>query len=193
MTAEAFRHIRRKGSGVPYLTHLLSVAAMVGEHGGDEDQIIAALLHDYLEDIEGGSEAQLEAEFGPRVARLVRALSDTVTRPKPEWRERKIRYVEHLADEPADVKLICAADKLHNARSVVRDHRVLGDAIFSRFTANRAQTLWYYRAVLAALGRGFEHAILVELEETVAELYRVAGETFVPAEWPVEQPPANDL
>jgi len=193
LAANAFRHVRRKDSGAPYLTHLLSVAASVGEHGGDEDQIIAALLHDYLEDIEGSSVTEIEAEFGERVARLVLALSDTTSRPKPEWRERKRRYVQILATEPSEMKLICAADKLHNASTIVRDYGLLGERIFERFNPSRAQTLWYYRAVLAAISHGFDHAIVSELSAQVSSLHRLTGEPLGEIRWPYVEPPANDV
>jgi GTP pyrophosphokinase len=174
--AEAFRHQMRKGSNIPYLTHLLAVMVLVAEHGGDEDQMLAALLHDYLEDIEGSSAHEIEARFGARVAELVIALSDTVVRPKPPWEERKRAYLATLSTKPPDLKLISAADKLHNARSLIRDYAVLGDALWDRFTATREQTLWYYRSVVVALATGWQHALLRELELTVDELWRIAGE-----------------
>jgi GTP pyrophosphokinase len=172
--ATAFRHQIRKGSGVPYLSHLLAVAALVSEHGGDEDQTIAALCHDYLEDIEGATSEVLERKFGPRVARFVEALSDSNTHPKPPWAERKQAYLARLATEPPELKLISAADKLHNAMSIVRDHRAIGDAVWDRFTATREQTLWYYEQVLTALGTGWTHPLLDDLERAVAELQAVA-------------------
>lgn len=174
LAADAFRDHQRKATGVPYLTHLLSVCAIVGEYGGDEDQMIAALLHDYLEDVDGGAEPMLAARFGPRVAHMVAALSDTKVFPKPPWQERKDRYLALLRDEPVDIKLVSAADKLHNCRSVIRDHHAVGDAVFERFTAGKAGTLWYYRAVADALGHGWDHAIVVELREAVADLHRLA-------------------
>jgi len=192
-TADAFRRVRRKGSGAPYLTHLLAVAAIVGEHGGDEDQMVAALLHDYLEDIEGSSAEELEARFGERVARFVLALSDTVVRPKPEWRERKWRYVAQLAVETHDLKLISCADKLHNARCMVRDLQLTGDEAFAVFNASRAQTLWYYRAVVAALSHDFTHPIVDELAATVARMHELAGAALGELLWPYVEPPANDV
>jgi (p)ppGpp synthase/HD superfamily hydrolase len=173
--ADAFRHRVRKGTDIPYLTHLLAVAVIVAEHGGDEEQILAALLHDYLEDIEGASAEEVEKRFGSRVAHFVEALSDSTEHPKPPWEERKRSYLEKLAREPAELKLVSAADKLHNARSLLRDVDVVGDALWDRFTANREQTLWYYRSVCEALGTGWEHPLLDELERTVAELCRRAG------------------
>lgn len=178
LVTHAFRPVFRKGTGAPYLTHLLMVTALVGEHGGDEDQMIAALLHDYLEDIEGSSSAELEQAFGERVARLVVALSDTVVRPKPPWKQRKVRYIAHLADEPHEVKLISAADKLHNCRSIVRDHRAMGDAIFDRFRPEKHETLWYYREVYTALRVGWRHPILDDLEREIRELHRLSGVGF---------------
>lgn len=173
--AGAFRERVRKGSGVPYLTHLLSVMVIVAEHGGDEEQMLAALLHDYLEDIEGATEAEIRERFGERVARWVVALSDTTVHPKPPWEERKRRYLAALASEPAELKLVSAADKLHNARTLVRDYALVGEALWERFTASREQTLWYYRSVVAALGDGWSHPLLAELDETVRELHRRAG------------------
>jgi (p)ppGpp synthase/HD superfamily hydrolase len=172
LAADAFRHQERKGTGVPYLTHLLQVMVYVGEHGGDEDQLIAAVLHDYLEDIEGASASDLRDRFGDRVARLVEAMSDSTTHPKPPWQERKQRYVDRLAREPAELKLICCADKLHNARSIRRDVATLGEALWQRFTASREQTLWYYRAIVGALGQGWTHPLLRELESEVEALHQ---------------------
>lgn len=172
LATDAFRHTRRKATGIPYLSHLFQVMVYVAEHGGDEDQLIAAVLHDYLEDIDGASPDGLELEFGPRVARLVVALSDTTERPKPPWEPRKRAYLAHLREAPAEVKLISAADKLHNAESIHRDVRVVGDRIWDRFTASREQTLWYYREVVEALGAGWTSALLDRLRAEVDALHR---------------------
>jgi GTP pyrophosphokinase len=176
LAADAFAPRVRKGSGVPYLTHLLAVATIVMEHGGDEDQIVAAILHDYLEDIPGASESDVESRFGARVARIVRALSDaTDARNKAPWRPRKESYLAHLRTAPAEVKLVSAADKLHNAESIARDHRAMGDAVFERFTASKEETLWYYREVVVALAHGFDHPLVAEVERAVRELHEVTG------------------
>jgi GTP pyrophosphokinase len=148
---------------------------LVAEHGGDEDQIVAALLHDYLEDIPGASASEIEARFGARVRRMVEALSDATTQPKPPWEERKKSYLAKLRGEPHDVKLISAADKLHNAQSVRRDFLVVGEAVFGRFTASRDQTLWYYRSVVEALGEGWSHPLLDRLRDEVDALLDVTG------------------
>lgn len=169
-TLEAFRPILRKGSGAPYITHLFAVTALVGEHGGDEEQLMAAMLHDAIEDIEGVTEQVLAQRFGDRVARLVVALSDCEGHPKPPWRERKEAYLAHLAHQPPEVKLISCADKLHNARSILIDHRTMGPRIFERFRGKKEGTLWYYRSIPPALRQGWQAPILDELERVVAQL-----------------------
>jgi (p)ppGpp synthase/HD superfamily hydrolase len=181
-TADAFRAKARKGSRVPYLTHLLQVMVTVGEHGGDEDQLIAALLHDYLEDIPGADAAMLRARFGERVVRMVEALSDATAQPKPPWEDRKRRYLRALAREPDEVKLISAADKLHNAFSLDRDLETVGPDVWLRFNAPRDRSLWYYRAVVAALRHGWSHRIVDELEIVVRRIHERAGTAYVAAD-----------
>lgn len=175
LAMEAFRHKRRKCTPVPYLTHLLAVTALVGEHGGDEEMMIAALLHDYLEDIPEGNETELRQRFGDRVANMVVMLSDTVVQPKPPWKDRKERYLAKLAIKPPEVKLISAADKLHNCTTIVRDHRHLGDAVFDRFRPSKEQTCWYYRECTVQLAVDWRHPILGELEHQVGLLHALAG------------------
>ncbi len=170
LATDAFRGRVRKGTDVPYLTHLLQVMVWVGEHGGDEEQMIAAVLHDWLEDIEGAELAELERRFGPRVAGLVSGLSDSTTHPKPPWRARKEAYLRHLAGASADLKLISAADKLHNATSIRRDLRTVGPVLWTRFTGARDGTLWYYGAVVEALSSDWDHALLTALKTEVGYL-----------------------
>ena len=166
--ADGFRQITRKGGvGVPYLVHLLAVASLVGEHGGSEDQIIAALLHDTLEDLPGVTAQDLEVRFGPAVTAMVEALSDTTVKPKPEWRTRKEAYIARLAQEPPQVKLVSAADKIHNLQSLLRSLRQAGDGVWHEFHAGPQEQVWYYRAVLGALATGWEHGILDELRVLV--------------------------
>ncbi len=177
LAAEAFRDRRRKGTDIPYLSHLLQVMVHVAEHGGDEDQLIAALLHDYLEDIEGTTEAELSRQFGPRVAGLVAGLSDATSRPKPPWRARKQAYLVHLASASPDLKLISAADKLHNAHAIRRDLGQVGELVWQRFQADRDQVLWYYRELVTALESGWQHPLLEALRAEVAALCRAAEES----------------
>ncbi len=161
----------RKGSGVPYVTHLLAVASLVAEFDGDETQTVAALLHDVIED-QGVGEAELAERFGPEVARIVVACTDAFVQPKPPWRARKEAHLAHLRGQPPRVKLVVACDKLHNALSIARDLRdpAVGAAIWGRFSAPRADTLWYYRTVREALAEGWQHRVLGELDEVLRVL-----------------------
>ena len=139
----------RKGSDVPYIAHLLGVASLVLEAGGDEDMAIAGLLHDTVEDTEATAR-DIEASFGPRVAAIVEGCTDTDEIPKPPWRPRKERYLAHLRspDTPVDVLVVSRADKLHNARSMLRDCRELGEGFWSRFNAEAEEQLWYLSSVV---------------------------------------------
>jgi (p)ppGpp synthase/HD superfamily hydrolase len=150
----------------------MSVAALVLEDGGDEDEAIAALLHDALEDCaDVVSASDLEEQFGPRVRDLVIACTDTppdyAGGRKPDWTTRKTAYIASIAhgDVPMRVSL---ADKVHNARSILRDHRTSGEAVWERFSATRAQTLWYYNALIDAYrSAGASGFLLDELERTI--------------------------
>jgi len=167
----------RKGSDTPYVSHLLAVAAIVLEHGGTEKEAIAALLHDAVED-QGGQATLVEIRrrYGKRVAGIVAACSDTDQLPKPPWRERKEVYVKRLRSEPYSVRLVVAADKLHNARHLLSSYRVQGEDLWPHFKGGREGTLWYYRAVVDALvaaaepGENQLRAILDEIERTLATL-----------------------
>lgn len=173
--AEAFAARSRKGTTIPYLTHLLQVMVTVGENGGDEEQMIAAVLHDYLEDIRDATRDELEARYGARVATYVEKLNNSTTHPKPPWEARKRAYIAMLREEAPDLKLISVADKLHNATSIVRDFERHGESVFARFSASRDQTLWYYRAVVDALATGFDHPVVDELRATVARMHALAS------------------
>jgi GTP pyrophosphokinase len=166
----------RKQTQVPYLAHLLSVTALVLEAGGDEDQAIAAVLHDVVEDC-GGAPVLIEVRerFGARVADIVNGCTDTDVVPKPPWRARKEHYLRHLQEAGEDVRLVSAADKLHNVRSIVADYRYVGEAVWERFAGRREGTLWYYRAVLEILHQGPGNRLVDELERFVLELERIAS------------------
>lgn len=175
LAADLHRDQIRKGSHVPYLSHLLSVAALVIESGGDEDEAIAALLHDALEDCPDQiSPERLEKKFGERVRRLVEACTDTPPGfgggRKPPWRERKVGYIERLrsGEIPWRVSL---ADKLHNARSILRDHRGVGDDVWDRFSVSKDETLWYYSELAKAYrSAGADGYMVEELERVVGVL-----------------------
>ena len=161
----------RKGTSIPYINHLMSVAAIVGENGGTEDEVIAALLHDAPED--QGGEVRLEdirGRFGAVVAEIVDGCSDTFEDPKPPFRERKEAYLKRIRNKPAHVRLISAADKLANARSILADLRVLGDRLFERFNGGKDGTLWYYRELVEQFRLAGTNAIVEEFARVVEEI-----------------------
>ena len=165
----------RKRTDVPYISHLMSVAALVLEAGGDEDQAIAALLHDVVEDC--GGEPMLEevrGRFGDRVARIVQGCTDAYAVPKPPWKQRKLDYLELLRSADDDIRLVSAADKLHNVRTILTDYRREGDSVWDRFSGRRDGTLWYYRAVLEVLRAGRPNRLVDELQRVVTELESLA-------------------
>ncbi|NPU84910.1 MAG: HD domain-containing protein [Syntrophaceae bacterium] len=167
----------RKGSDIPYVAHLLAVASTVIEQGGNEDLAIAALLHDAAED-QGGADilARIRSLYGETVAAVVEACSDAMESPKPPWRERKECYIGHLAEAPEDVLLVSLADKLHNARAILRDYRDVGEALWERFRGGRAGTLWYYETLAETFERcGKFRGLAGELRSVVDELVRTAG------------------
>lgn len=161
----------RKGCDIPYISHLLAVSSLVIEHGGSEDEAIAGLLHDAIEDQGGAATGDLlRREFGDNVARIVEGCTDTDTLPKPPWRARKEAYIAHLASADASILLVSSCDKLHNARAILADFRVLGDALFERFTAPKAGTLWYYRALVTAFQKAGPSPVVEELDRVVTTL-----------------------
>jgi GTP pyrophosphokinase len=141
----------RKQTGIPYLAHLLAVAAIALEYGADEEEAIAALLHDVIEDHGERHREPIRARFGDRVLAIVLACSDSEGEPKPPWRERKERYLSHLAAADESVHLVSASDKLHNLRSILRDYRLQGDLVWQRFRGGRDGTLWYYHRAVELL------------------------------------------
>jgi (p)ppGpp synthase/HD superfamily hydrolase len=166
----------RKGSAIPYIAHLLSVAALVIENGGDEDAAIAALLHDAVED-QGGRDMleRIASRFGPEVAGIVAACSDADTIPKPPWAERKQAYVHSIRHKSRAARLVSLADKVHNARSILADHREIGEAVWDRFTGGREGTLWYYRALVDVFREEAPSALWQALEVAVSELEERTG------------------
>jgi (p)ppGpp synthase/HD superfamily hydrolase len=161
----------RKASGIPYIAHLIGVASLVLEFGGDEDLAIAALLHDVVEDCGGAPMLkEIRRKFGSRVAKIVDGCTDSDTDPKPPWRERKESYIRHLQTVDAETRLVSAADKLHNVRSILSDYRDVGESIWVRFSGGREGTLWYYRALLEEFLRGEPNRLIRELELAVLEL-----------------------
>jgi (p)ppGpp synthase/HD superfamily hydrolase len=161
----------RKGTDVPYISHLMAVAALVLEAGGGEDEAIGALLHDVVEDCGGVPVLEeVRERFGNRVADIVEGCTDAYTLPKPAWKKRKLDYLDVLRRANDDVRLVSAADKLHNVRTILADYRREGDSVWSRFSGRRDGTLWYYRAVLDVLREGTPNPLINELQRAVTEL-----------------------
>jgi GTP pyrophosphokinase len=161
----------RKASTIPYVAHLMGVASLVLEAGGDEDLAIAALLHDVVEDCGGAPMLkEVRRRFGSRVAKVVDGCTDADTYPKPPWRERKEKYISHLKKADADTRLVGAADKLSNVRSILSDYRVVGESVWSRFNGGREGTLWYYRTLRDQFLRHKPNRITRDLELAVNEL-----------------------
>ena len=164
----------RKGTAVPYLSHLMAVASLVLEAGGDEEMAISALLHDVVEDCGGMPRLrEIRRQFGPRVARIVKGCTDSFTLPKPEWIERKKDYLREVKHADRETRLVSACDKLHNVRTILADYRKDGEAIWVRFSGKKEGTLWYYRALSNEYRRRNPNRITRELEIAVAELERL--------------------
>lgn len=176
MACDLHRTQARKGTQIPYVAHLLGVASIALEHGASEDEAIAAVLHDAVED-QGGAPtlARIEREFGKPVADIVAGCTDTDIEPKPPWRARKEAYVAGIEKKAASTRLVSAADKLHNARAILADYRVVGDALWARFSGGRDGTLWYYRSLVDAFARAGRTRLVDELDRTVTELEKLAG------------------
>ncbi len=171
----------RKTSTIPYIAHLMGVASLVVEAGGDEDLAIAALLHDVVEDC-GGTPMlkEVRRRFGQRVAKVVDGCTDAYTDPKPPWRERKETYIRHLKTADADTRLVSAADKLNNVRSILSDYRAIGESVWSRFSGGREGTLWYYRTLRDVFLERPRNRITRDFELAVSELDSLAAAKQVP-------------
>jgi (p)ppGpp synthase/HD superfamily hydrolase len=166
----------RKTTTVPYIAHLMGVASLALEYGGDEDLAIAALLHDVVEDCGGAAVLkEVKRRFGSRVAKIVDGCTDSYGEPKPPWRERKENYLRHLKSADAGTRLVSAAAKLNNVRSILSDYREVGESIWERFKGGREGTLWYYRALLDEFQRGKMNRLLREFEIAVLQLENDAG------------------
>ncbi len=182
----------RKGTKIPYIAHLLGVASIALHHGADEDEAIAALLHDAIEDAPLDLGANwvrnwLRFRFGEGVLSIVEGCTDADVSPKPAWLARKEAYIARVPKEPASVILVSASDKLHNASAILSDFRELGDKLWKRFNldAGKAGIIGYYRGLVTAYKTAGHHPRLVrELDAVVAQIER---ETRHPGVWPVPQ------
>ena len=179
--AEKHKGQTRKASTIPYIAHLMGVASLVLEAGGDEDLAIAALLHDVVEDCVGAPMLkEVRRRFGQRVAKVVDGCTDADTYPKPPWRERKEKYLRHLLTVDADTRLVSAADKLNNVRSILSDYRAVGESVWSRFNGGCEGTLWYYRTLLDIFLQHKRNRITRDLELAVMELESLAEQNAIP-------------
>jgi (p)ppGpp synthase/HD superfamily hydrolase len=174
---EAHGDQKRKGTQIPYVSHLVQVAGLVLEHGGDVEQSIAGLLHDVIEDCGSVDESTVYECFGPEVARIVRSCTDVLegdeSDPKSDWTKRKRRFIEHLRKADARVKLVTACDKLDNLRSLVADLHAEGAATLERFRGTPPQMRWYYEEVRRALGTDLPQRLLFELDALNEEFRRL--------------------
>lgn len=181
--AEVHRRQERKKSGISYLSHLLGVASIVLDYGGDEDMGIAALLHDAVEDHGGRPMLKtIDQIFGPRVAKIVDGCTDSYAEDptlKERWERRKLRYLRRVRHEDAETRFVSAADKLYNARAVLRDLRQDGESVFERFSAPKAKTLWYYRSLVNEYrAGGVTHRfkpLIDDLDRVVTEIEHLSG------------------
>ena len=174
--AELHADQKRKVSGEPYVAHLLGVTAIVLQYGANEDEAIAAMLHDAIED-QGGSATreEIRRRFSDEIVRIVDGCTDADTTPKPPWRRRKEAYIERLRHAADSVRLISAADKLHNARAIVQEYRTRGESLWKHFRGGRDGTLWYYRTVVDTLKQAGTNPLVEELDRAVAELKRLVS------------------
>ena len=168
---DAHRDQLRKKTDRPYISHLMGVAALVLQYGGDEDQAIAALLHDVVEDCGGAPRLkEIREKFGERVARIVDGCTDSDEIPKPPWQERKERYIKRVRSEPEDVLLVSAADKLYNMREILMDLREFGPSVWERFNGRRKGSLWYYHGLIEEFRGRVAKGLVAELDRTVKDL-----------------------
>ena len=177
LAVEAHDGQKRKGTDIPYLAHPMGVASIALDHGADEDQAIAALLHDAVED--GGQHfaAIIREQFGDRVANIVEGCTDGVpdaSGVKEGWLPRKQRYIAHLRQSPDEVLLVSGSDKLHNARAIVEDLLNIGRSVFDRFTATPEQTIWYYET-LSEIFTERKTPIAKPLADTVNRMKQLAN------------------
>jgi (p)ppGpp synthase/HD superfamily hydrolase len=167
---------KRKATNVPYIAHLLGVTALVLEAGGDEDEAIAALLHDAAED-QGGQRTlnAIEDQFGVRVARIVAECSDSISIFKAPWKQRKSQYLARLSNADMSVRRVSLADKLHNCRDILRTYREIGDETWARFSGGKDGTLWYYEELVRIFLQTGRDSYTLELERVFSELSEAAG------------------
>ena len=176
LAIEAHNGQFRKETTIPYIAHPMAVASIALEYGADEDQAMAALLHDAVEDGGANYAEIIRSKFGDRVADIVNGCTDGVPDNngiKPPWKQRKESYIAHLKSAPDDVLLVSGSDKLHNARAIVSDLQNIGVRVFDRFSSSKEQTLWYYQS-LADIFKTRNTPTAKALSETVAQMHALS-------------------
>jgi len=178
----------RKKTRIPYIAHILGVAAIAMEYGANETEAIAALLHDAVEDCGGAKRSRdIERKFGKDVAKIVEGCTDTDQTPKPPWLERKKSYLAHVRRASMPTKLVSASDKLHNVRAILMDYREEGERLWSRFNAGKQGALWYYRALVNAFSGKRIRPLVQELDRTLTALELLSNKGAQ-----VKEPPARN-
>ncbi len=157
VAADKHRDQVRKTDGLPFITHLFSVATILSEYTSDEDVICAGMLHDILEDVKGYKYADLEKDFGWRIASIVKEVSedkdpDMESNAKATWEKRKKGYLKHLQKASKEAMLVCAADKIHNLLSMIESYKQQGDNMWQQFNASPERSLWFYKECFNVLG-----------------------------------------
>lgn len=182
----------RKISGIPYITHLLGVASLILEYGGGEDEAIAGLLHDAIED-QGGMKAKAEIikRFGENVASIVEGCSEPYLKPKPPWKERKKRYLNQMATASDSVRLVATADKINNIRSLIKDYKILGENIWQYFHGKKEGTLWYYDSLVKEFSKNEITPIVELLVQVHQELNNLVNKSSTTSEDRVKAPTTN--
>jgi (p)ppGpp synthase/HD superfamily hydrolase len=171
----------RKGTDTPYVSHLMRVAGIVLDYGGTEDEAIAALLHDAVEDQGGAPVLEvIRRRFGDTVANIVDECTDADVTPKPPWRTRKEAYIAQITHKSASGRKVSAADKLDNARAILSDYQEHGEALWSRFKGRKEGTLWYYRALVTAYQSVEDSPLIRELDRAVTALEQVVKQNSKP-------------
>ena len=173
--AQKHQHQTRKGTTIPYIAHLMQVSGIALENGANEDEAIAALLHDVIED-QDVTEEELTRRFGLEVAAIVAGCSDSASTDKAPWKQRKEAYIAHVLTASPSVRLVSSCDKLHNARAILADYQELGDGLWSRFNASPSDILWYYQSLVHAFQQAQEQQgeppsrVVAQLDRVVTEL-----------------------
>ena len=176
MARELHKDQKRKNIPTPFISHPMTVAALVIENSDDEDLVITALLHDVVEDAGGlATLERVRAEFGDKIAENILWLSDSTETPRPPKRERNLAYIQKMLEAPEEIVLISCCDKIANLRSMAADHLILGNAIWSAYSLSPEETVANYQNLLQIYRRRLNnHRVVLLLAQAltaVCEIY----------------------